>query len=107
MSPTTMPQATTPVAGFEVDTVSSTTDIFLKTVADGPQRPLVATPNGDGWDEIPAQQFLDEVRAAAKGLIATGVPAAVMRAQRREVFPTLRTGKQDGSHRPGLDSVEL
>ncbi|WP_436326315.1 AMP-dependent synthetase/ligase [Brevibacterium sp. FAM 27836] len=75
MSPTTMPQATTPVAGFEVDTVSSTTDIFLKTVADGPQRPLVATPNGDGWDEIPAQQFLDEVRAAAKGLIAMGVEA--------------------------------
>ncbi|UVI34560.1 AMP-dependent synthetase/ligase [Brevibacterium spongiae] len=73
MSPTTMPQATTPVVGFEVDTVSSTTDIFLRTVAEDPKRPLVAKPDGESWIEVPAGEFLEEVRAAAKGLIALGV----------------------------------
>jgi long-chain acyl-CoA synthetase len=73
MSPTTMPQATTPVVGFEVDAVSSTTDTFLAMVAEDPNRPLVAKPNGDGWTEVSASQFLNEVRAAAKGLIAMGV----------------------------------
>jgi long-chain acyl-CoA synthetase len=73
MSPTTMPQSTTPVVGFEVDTVSSTTDVFLAKVAEDPNRPLLAKPDGDGWSEVTAGQFLDEVRAAAKGLIALGV----------------------------------
>ena len=73
MSPTTMPQSTTPVVGYEVDTVSSTTDVFRAMVAADPNRPLVAKPAGDGWSEVTAGQFLDEVRAAAKGLISMGV----------------------------------
>lgn len=73
MSSTTMPQSSTPVVGFEVDTASSTTDIFLNTVAENPNRPLVAKPDGDGWDELTAAEFLAEVKAAAKGLIALGV----------------------------------
>ena len=73
MSSTTMPQSSTPVVGFEVDTASSTTDIFLSTVAENPTRPLVAKPDGDGWDELTAAEFLAEVKAAAKGLIALGV----------------------------------
>ncbi|WP_420097403.1 AMP-dependent synthetase/ligase [Brevibacterium sediminis] len=73
MSSTTMPQSSTPVVGFEVDTASSTTDIFLSTVAENPSRPLVAKPDGDGWDELTAAEFLAEVMAAAKGLIALGV----------------------------------
>ena len=73
MSPTTMPQSSTPVVGFEVDTASSTTDIFLSTVAENPSRPLVAKPDGDGWNELTAAEFLAEVKAAAKGLIALGV----------------------------------
>ena len=73
MSPTTMPQSSTPVVGFEVDTTSSTTDIFLGTVAEDPSRPLVAKPDGDGWLDLTAAEFLAEVKAAAKGLIALGV----------------------------------
>lgn len=73
MSSTTMPQSSTPVVGFEVDTASSTTDIFLSTVAENPSRPLVAKPDGDGWNELTAAEFLAEVKAAAKGLIALGV----------------------------------
>lgn len=68
-----MPQSSTPVVGFEVDTASSTTDIFLSTVAENPSRPLVAKPDGDGWNELTAAEFLAEVKAAAKGLIALGV----------------------------------
>ncbi|MGO1907413.1 MAG: AMP-dependent synthetase/ligase [Brevibacterium sp.] len=73
MSSTTMPQSSTPVVGFEVDTTSSTTDIFLSTVAENPGRPLVAKPDGDGWNELTAAEFLAEVKAVAKGLIAMGV----------------------------------
>lgn len=73
MSSTTMPQSSTPVVGFEVDTASSTTDIFLSTVAENPSRPLVAKPDGDGWNELSAAEFLAEVKAAAKGLVALGV----------------------------------
>lgn len=73
MSPTTMPQSTTPVVGFEVDTVSSTTDVLLSVVAEDPDRPLLAKPDGDGWSEVTAGQFLEEVRATAKGLIGLGV----------------------------------
>ncbi|WP_166972196.1 AMP-dependent synthetase/ligase [Brevibacterium atlanticum] len=73
MSPTTMPQSSTPVVGFEVDTTSSTTDVFLRTVAEDPSRPMVAKPDGEGWLELSAAEFLAEVKAAAKGLIALGI----------------------------------
>ncbi|WP_210602359.1 AMP-dependent synthetase/ligase [Brevibacterium oceani] len=73
MSPTTMPQSSTPVVGFEVDSTSSTTDVFLRTVAEDPSRPMVAKPDGEGWLELSGAEFLAEVRAAAKGLIALGV----------------------------------
>ncbi|WP_166824338.1 AMP-dependent synthetase/ligase [Brevibacterium limosum] len=73
MSSTTMPQSSTPVVGFEVDTTSSTTDVFLRTVAEDPSRPLVAKPDGDGWIDTTGAEFLAEVKAAAKGLIALGV----------------------------------
>ncbi|HCG57405.1 MULTISPECIES: long-chain fatty acid--CoA ligase [Brevibacterium] len=73
MSPATMQQSTTPVVGFEVDTTSSTTDVFLATVTENPNRPLVAKPVEDDWEEVSAGEFLTQVRNAAKGLIASGV----------------------------------
>lgn len=73
MSPATMQQSTTPVVGFEVDTTSSTTDVFLATAAENPNRPLVAKPVDDDWEEVSAGEFLTQVRNAAKGLIASGV----------------------------------
>src|SRR5699024_6804669 len=76
-SPTTMPQSTTPVVGYEVDTVSSTTDVFRAMVAADPNRPLAAKPTGDGWSEVTAGPCLDEVRAADKGLTGRGVEPGV------------------------------
>lgn len=73
MSPATMQQSTTPVVGFEVDTTSSTTDVFLATAAENPNRPLLAKPVDDDWEEVSAGEFLTQVRNAAKGLIASGV----------------------------------
>ena len=73
MSQATMPQSTTPVVDFKVDTASSTTDIFLAKVAEDPNLPLVAKPVENSWDEVTAGEFLTQVRTAAKGLIASGV----------------------------------
>ena len=73
MSPATMPQSTTPVVDFKVDTTSSTTDVFLAKVAEDANMPLLAKPVENGWDEVSAGEFLTQVRTAAKGLIASGV----------------------------------
>lgn len=73
MSPATMPQSTTPVVGFEVDTTSSTTDVFLAKAAEDPNLPLLANPAEDAWTEVSAGEFRTQARTAAKGLIASGV----------------------------------
>ncbi|MBM6592172.1 AMP-dependent synthetase/ligase [Brevibacterium sp. RIT 803] len=73
MSPATMPQSTTPVVDFKVDTTSSTTDVFLAKVAEDANLPLLAKPVENGWEEVSAGEFLTQVRTAAKGLIASGV----------------------------------
>lgn len=73
MSPATMPQSTTPVVDFKVDTTSSTTDVFLAKVAEDANMPLLAKPVENGWEEVSAGEFLTQVRTAAKGLIASGV----------------------------------
>lgn len=73
MSANTMTQSTTPVEGFEVDTTSTTTDRLLARVAADPAATLLARPVGDGWRDVSAQEFLDEVRGVAKGIIAAGV----------------------------------
>lgn len=73
MSQATMPQSTTPVVDFKVDTTSSTTDVFLAKVAEDPNLPLLAKPVENGWEEESAGEFLTQVRTAAKGLLASGV----------------------------------
>ncbi len=73
MSPTTMPQSSTPVVGFEVDTTSSTIDVFLDRVATDPDKPALARAVGDDWEYVSAGEFLAEVRSTAKGLLAAGV----------------------------------
>lgn len=73
MSQATMPQSTTPVVDYKVDTTSSTTDVFLAKVAEDPNLPLLAKPVENDWDEVSAGEFLTQVRTAAKGLIASGV----------------------------------
>ena len=73
MTANTMVQSVTPIEGFVLDTTSSTTDTLLARVAVDPQAPLLAKPAGDGWTEVTAQEFLDDVRSVARGLIAKGV----------------------------------
>ncbi len=47
-----------------------------------PQRPLYAVRDGDGWRDVSAAQFNEQVRAVAKGIVARGVapgsPVAIL-----------------------------
>ena len=38
-----------------------------------PERILVSRPLGDGWQAVSAREFEAEIRATAKGLIASGI----------------------------------
>ena len=50
------------------------TDLILSSHAEDPTAPVYAVRNGaGGWLDVSYSAFLDEVRAAAKGLIALGV----------------------------------
>lgn len=49
------------------------TDLLEERVAATPDRPLFATPNGDGWTDITATEFRRQVVALAKGFAAAGV----------------------------------
>lgn len=40
-----------------------------------PDREILALPSGQGWTAMTSQQFLDRVRAVAKGLMAIGIDA--------------------------------
>jgi long-chain acyl-CoA synthetase len=40
-----------------------------------PDREILALPSGQGWTAMTSQQFLDRVRAVAKGLMANGIDA--------------------------------
>ena len=47
--------------------------LLLERVAQTPDLPIFALPDGDGWKDVTAREFLDQVRALAKGLIASGI----------------------------------
>lgn len=50
------------------------TDLLLARVQKDPSHPLFSRMNPDGsWRNVSAQEFLDEVRSLAKGLIAKGI----------------------------------
>ena len=55
------------------DPEANATDLLVDRVAATPDAPLFALPDGDGWRDVSARRFLDEVRELAKGLIASGV----------------------------------
>lgn len=52
---------------------SNITDLLLATAARTPDLALYARQTGSGWQDVTAVQFLEQVRAAAKGLMAQGV----------------------------------
>ncbi|WGH84883.1 AMP-dependent synthetase/ligase [Auritidibacter ignavus] len=53
---------------------SNLTDLVLKTAHHSPEAPAYALSNGiGGWIDVSYREFLDRVRAVAKGLIARGI----------------------------------
>ncbi|MGA1838602.1 AMP-dependent synthetase/ligase [Herbiconiux sp. 11R-BC] len=57
----------------EADPEANTTDLLIERVRQTPDEPLFAVPDGEGWRDITAADFLTQVRAVAKGLIASGI----------------------------------
>ena len=72
----------------EVDPASNVTDLLLEQHAANPARALYARQGPNGWTDVTAQKFLQDVSALAKGLIAGGLEpgntVAVMSATRYE-----------------------
>lgn len=72
----------------ELDPDSNVTDLLLEQYAEDPVRALYARKGPNGWTDVPARQFVDQVRSLAKGLIAGGIvpgdTVAVMSATRYE-----------------------
>ncbi len=56
-------------------TTGNLTNLISERAWFEPQRVLLSRPLGDGWQPVTAREFEEEVRATAKGLIATGVAA--------------------------------
>jgi len=55
------------------DPDANTTDLLVERVKATPDLALFAIPDGDGWKDITAREFYEEVVALAKGLVAAGV----------------------------------
>ncbi|PPF11823.1 long-chain fatty acid--CoA ligase [Rathayibacter sp. AY1A5] len=55
------------------DPQANTTALLLDRVRETPDRPLFALLDGDGWRDVTAQEFLDQVTALAKGFVAAGL----------------------------------
>ncbi|MET4590028.1 long-chain fatty acid--CoA ligase [Arthrobacter sp. 754] len=72
----------------ELEPDSNVTDLLLRQAAANGAHALYAHKTGNGWTDIPAQKFLHDVCALAKGLIAGGLEpgdsVAVMSATRYE-----------------------
>jgi long-chain acyl-CoA synthetase len=55
------------------DPDANITDLLVKRVEKTPNLALFSVPEGDGWRDISASQFQDEVIALAKGFAASGI----------------------------------
>lgn len=73
---------------MELDPDSNVTDLLLEQHAKDPVHALYSRKGPAGWADVTAQQFLDQVTALSKGLIAGGITpgetVAVMAATRYE-----------------------
>jgi long-chain acyl-CoA synthetase len=58
-----------------VPTTGNLTDDVVRNGTTQPDRVAFARRTADGWTDVTAREFLDEVRAVAKGLVAAGVEA--------------------------------
>ena len=57
----------------QVPTTGNLTDDVVRNASSQPDRVAFSRRAGDGWSDVTNAQFLDEVRAVAKGLMAAGV----------------------------------
>jgi len=73
---------------FEEITTGGLTDNMVAQATDNPNRVALRRRVGDQWQDVTSQQFLNEVRSLAKGLIAAGIQhgerIAIMSATRYE-----------------------
>ncbi|MCS5713321.1 long-chain fatty acid--CoA ligase [Herbiconiux sp. CPCC 205716] len=60
-------------AVVEADPEANVTDLLVDRVRQTPDQPLFAVPENGGWRDITAAEFLTQVKAVAKGLIAAGI----------------------------------
>ncbi len=58
-----------------VPTTGSVVDHAVENAEKHPSRIALSVPRGDAWVGVTSQEFLDQVRAVAKGIIANGVDA--------------------------------
>ena len=57
----------------EVPTTGNLTDDVVRNGTTNPQRIAFSRRTGEGWIDVTAREFLDEVRSVAKGLVAAGI----------------------------------
>ncbi|HEX7717103.1 MAG TPA: AMP-dependent synthetase/ligase [Marmoricola sp.] len=57
----------------EVPSTGNLTDDVVRNATEVPQWVAFSRRTSDGWRDVTAREFLDEVRAVAKGLVAAGV----------------------------------
>ncbi|GAA1445215.1 AMP-dependent synthetase/ligase [Leifsonia poae] len=67
-----MKQFDTP-ALVPADPEANATDLLVARVAATPDAPLFSIPEGDGWRDVTSAEFLRQVVALAKGLVAAGI----------------------------------
>ena len=68
-----MQQFDTPLAVQE-NPDANITDLLIERVQTSPDEPLFALPQADGtWSDVSSSEFLEQVRALAKGLVAAGI----------------------------------
>ena len=53
----------------DVPTTGSLTDDVVRNAAEAPDAVVFSRPSPDGWTDVTAAEFLDQVRAVAKGQI--------------------------------------
>jgi long-chain acyl-CoA synthetase len=57
----------------EIPTTGNLTDDVVKNAAESPESVAFARRRDGSWEDVTASEFLDEVRAVAKGLVAAGI----------------------------------
>jgi long-chain acyl-CoA synthetase len=61
-------------AAVAADPNANTTDLLIQRVKETPDRAIFALPQADGsWKDVTATEFLSQVTALAKGLVAAGI----------------------------------